>query len=179
MGAAVLARRGCRSHVGGGVTIRDDARMKRGIVVALAVACVCLSGCGGGTRHKSFPVEPEYLAPPSEAQRLAQACDEAGRELLKIDQHEVPSLPRGKLVEKDAEESQRLDWETAEEIRLLFPHSALTQRALADLARSQAEIRAIVRKLRRPGTMPAGLAMQFVRANGGCGRVQIRKPIAG
>jgi hypothetical protein len=137
----------------GGVTIRDDASVRRLVLVALVVGGVCVSACGGGTRHKYFPAEPEHLAPPSEAQRLEQACDEAGQELLKIDQHEVPSLPRGKVIEKDADESLRVDWETAEQIRLLISHDAQTQQVLADLARGQAEIRAIVRKLRRPGTI--------------------------
>ena len=76
----------------------------------------------------------------------------------------------GKLIEEAAEESEKVDEATAAEVRR-EPVSARTGQALADLARSRAELRAIVRVVQHDGVAvgdyPPLLLLRFVEANGG------------
>jgi hypothetical protein len=141
----------------------------------LVVTGTCLGaiGCGAQSRHASVK--------PTAASRLTAVCDEAGHELLTIDRHKIQPDAQvlGRLIEEAAEESERVDKATVASVRRL-PTSTRTAEALADLARSRVELQAIVRVVRRHGIsyadIPQGLPLHFLEANGGCGRVQIRKP---
>ena len=115
----------------------------------------------------------------------AESIHAEGRnELLTIDRHKIQPHAGfvGKLIEEAAEESEKVDEATAAEVRR-EPVSARTGPALADLARSRAELRAIVRVVQHDGVAvgdyPPLLLLRFVEANGGCFRVQSRKPIGG
>jgi hypothetical protein len=146
------------------------------ILPALAIAGLSASGCGGQS--------PRTPAQQSATSRLAAICDEGRNELLTIDRHKIQPHAGfvGKLIEEAAEESEKVDEATAAEVRR-EPVSARTGQALADLARSRAELRAIVRVVQHDGVAvgdyPPLLLLRFVEANGGCFRVQSRKPIGG
>lgn len=147
--------------------------MRRSIVVAVALVGLSASGCGKQSRTT-----------PSAAARLTAICDEAGHELLTIDRHKIQPYPRfmGKLIEEAAEESEKVDEATATNVRRI-PASPRTGQALADLARSRAELQAIVRFVQHHGVavtdLPPGIMLRLITANAGCFRVQARKPTPG
>lgn len=144
------------------------------LVAALAVASLGAAGCG----KQSMQVR----AKSSATSRLNVICEQAGRELATIDRHKIQPNPQviGRLIEEAAEESRKVDEETVSRVRRL-PVSPRKGLALADLAHTQAELRAFVRALQHHGPsfgdLPHRLLLRFLEVNGGCGQVKVTKPI--
>jgi hypothetical protein len=145
------------------------------LVVVLAVSGFVTAGCA--KQSLQAPVKP------TAASRLNAICEQADHELATIDRHKIQPYPQvfGRFIEEAAEESQKVDQTTVTDVRRL-PVSPRKGLALTDLARTQAELRAIVRALQRHGPsfrdLPHGVLLRFLEANSGCGQVKVTKPIA-
>jgi predicted nucleic acid-binding Zn ribbon protein len=149
-------------------------RLRTAGVIALAVAT--LTACG-----KATPTPTKQSA----AARLMAVCSEASRELLNIDKQKLrPSKLSvvGVLIATVAHEGEQIDQLTAAKIRHLQP-SAYTTTTLADLAHSRAELQTLSATVNRHGVayrqLPRATMVSLLRANSGCDRVQLRKPISG
>jgi hypothetical protein len=142
---------------------RRSSRLRPEFFLALALVAL-IAGCGGGSTH------------PPAAARIETVCTQAGKQLQKIDRHDLraagPKL-EGELIEHAAAESLKLDASTSRKLHDLPPDRQRST-ALSNIARSETELRAILHIVRSSpgiayGDLPSGTVLRFLRSNRGCG----------
>jgi len=155
-------------------------------VVLLAIASVLVSGCGGQSHQPLFTGPSLGSLPvagwPKSNATLVAVCDKGVHEVLTMSFRSFP--PRStstvaRTIEEVAKRAVVIEEATAANVRRLAP-SGHTGEAIANLARDRADYESIARvPLPRNGATPDGLLVQFIRANRGCFRTRVRKPING
>jgi hypothetical protein len=144
--------------------------------VSILATAITLAGCG--TEAPRTPVSA------SAASLLEAACRRGSNHLLAIDQrhpHVLEGAAIGRFIEQDATEAETVDQETTETVSRL-PATAHKTVALADLAQSRSNLKALVRNVQGHDlalTDLRGLFLSLARASGGCYRVKLRQPING
>lgn len=142
---------------------RRSSRLRPEFLLALTLVTL-IAGCGGDSTH------------PPAAARVQTVCTQAGKELQKVDRRNLhaagPKL-EGALIEHAAAESLKVDASTSTRLRDL-PQDQQRSTALSNIARSETELRAILRTVRSSpgiayGDLPSGTVLRFLRSNRGCG----------
>lgn len=135
------------------------------------------TGCGKSSPSRT----PQPDAVPT---RLAFICKNAARELQSIDQHSLGSDPYliNSVIGHAANKAEAVENSASASLRRL-PNTPETAAALSALARSGAQLRAVVYTLRHQGAGHSGywrgMLLRFLRASSGCGTVSLRNPTGG
>jgi hypothetical protein len=92
-----------------------------------------------------------------------------------------PSL-EGVLIEHAVSKSLRVDSSTSRRLRDLPPDQPSRSTALSNIARSETQLRAILRTVGSSpgialGDLPSGTLLTFLRSNDGCGIARLRRLI--